>query len=444
MMQSYRSGARVRGAVRRVFAAAAVLATAGTAGCSLDVTNPNALTEDDVLTDPDGIIALAVGMQAQYATSMVDFVRAPALVTDEWGTNTAALTAYQSLLNGVAFDPEFAVVSAPWTATYRVVRTANSLLDNVDNVGLDAGTAAGIRALAKTYRAMALGMSAMHYERLPIDVRVDQPVPQPRAVVLDSIQAMLESARTDLAGNPDLTIFEARVLVGGIDLAEVIDAMLARYYLVDGEYELARQAAERVDLSSRSEFRYTGTSINPIWNISSAVLYVLPLNSFAARAEPGDQRVAYWTAEDAPPQPGNPADTVLIPFDVYADRNAPIPVYLPDEMRLIRAEAHARAGQFAQARDLINAVRTQCGDPNTSAEPVACLPALPLEAVDTQAEALARIAYERRYELFSQGLRWEDLRRLGYANSVGAPPVFDWFPIPPRECQVNPGAGCTG
>lgn len=441
MTHTQTSGTRLRRTAGGVFGAV-VLTMA--AGCSLDVTNPNALTEEDVFTDPNGIVALSVGMQAQYATSMADFIRAPALLTDEWGTNTAALTAYQSLLTGINFDPSFAVVEAPWSATYRVVRTANSILDNVGAVNLDVGTQSGIRALAKTYKAMALGMSAMHYERLPVDVRVAEPVPQPRAVVLDSVHALLESARADLAGNPDLSVFNARVLVGGIALPQVIDAMLARYYLVDGEYEMARQAAERVNLSSMSEFRYTGTSINPIWNISSSVLYVQPLNSFATEAEPGDARVAYWTQETIDPLRGNPPDTLLLPFDSYSERNAPIPVYLPDEMRLIRAEAHARAGQLPQARTLINAVRTQCGDPNTSAEPVACLPELPVEALDTQAEVLAQIAYERRYELFSQGLRWEDLRRLGYDKAVGAPPIFDFFPIPSRECQVNPSAGCTG
>lgn len=421
-----------------------VLALSLAAGaCDLDLSNPNALSEEDVLNDPNGIIALAVGMQAQYATSTADFARAPALVTDEWGTNSGALTAYQSLLTGESFDKSFAVVEAPWSSAYRVVRTANSLLDNVNDVGLDAGTVTGITALAKTYKAMALGIAAMQYELLPADVRVAQPVPQPRAVVLDTVQALLESARADLAGSPNLSVFESRVLVDGIDLDEVIDAMLARYYLVDGEYARADEAAQRVDLASRSFFTYTGTSVNPIWNIAFNSIYVQPLASFEASAEDGDARVAYWLQEEVPAAGGNPSDTLLVPFDQYAERNAPYAVYLPGEILLIQAEARARGGDLPGARELINQVRTQCGDVETATEPIACLPELPVEALDTQEEALDQIAYERRYELFSQGLRWEDLRRLGYDNAVGAAPWIDWLPIPSQECRVNPAAGCT-
>ena len=46
------------------------------------------------------------------------------------------------------------------------------------------------------------------------------------------------------------------------------------------------------------------------------------------------------------------------------------------------------------------------------------MPALPDDALDTEAELMAQILYERRYELYAQGVRWEDLRRL--ADSIGA------------------------
>jgi hypothetical protein len=73
-------------------------------------------------------------------------------------------------------------------------------------------------------------------------------------------------------------------------------------------------------------------------------------------------------------------------------------------------------------------------------EPVAGLPALPASALDTEAELLGQIAYERRYELFMQGLRWEDTRRLGTA--ITTTPTFEFLPLPLTECQVNPNSGC--
>ncbi len=78
-------------------------------------------------------------------------------------------------------------------------------------------------------------------------------------------------------------------------------------------------------------------------------------------------------------------------------------------------------------------MRTQTG-----VEPDAGLPALPDEALDTLDEVLAQIAYERRYELYEQGLRWEDMRRLG--EYIDEAPTYDFFPIPRQECITNANA----
>ncbi|MBI4546171.1 MAG: hypothetical protein HY703_13315, partial [Gemmatimonadetes bacterium] len=49
--------------------------------------------------------------------------------------------------------------------------------------------------------------------------------------------------------------------------------------------------------------------------------------------------------------------------------------------------------------------------------------------------------YERRYELYAQGLRWEDFRRL--PQPVNNALAFTGFlPLPTQECQTNPAAGC--
>ena len=52
---------------------------------------------------------------------------------------------------------------------------------------------------------------------------------------------------------------------------------------------------------------------------------------------------------------------------------------------------------------------------------------------------LKQIAYERRYELYMQGTRWEDTRRLG---SGGNTVTFQFLPLPAAECRANPNAGC--
>lgn len=423
-------------------------AAALVSGCELDISNPNALTEEEVLNTPAGIIALAVGMQGQLAGEFDEFVQGPGLVTDELGTPSGSLLAYRTLFAGPAseIDADFGVVEEPFANAYRVVRSANALQANAGDVGLDAGTVTGIEALAKLFKAMALGYATMHFEQVPIDITADNPLPRPRAEVLDSVLALLEDARSDLAGvaEADLEIFRSRVLGSGFirnatvdPLRSTIDAMLARYYLLDGQYQAAIDAAARVDQTVLAVFTYPSPDINPIYNLSLQAGYVAPLYSFVTGAEPGDQRVGFWVDLTEEPFTGLP-DSLLIPLNQYSERNDPIPVYLPDEATLIQAEAYTRLGQFALARAAVNEVRTQTSSPVN--EPVAALAALPPEALDTEAELLSQIAYERAYELYLQGLRWEDVRRLD--PYVDVEPTITFFPLPRQECVTNPAAGC--
>jgi hypothetical protein len=236
----------------------------------------------------------------------------------------------------------------------------------------------------------------------------------------------------------DLATFRARALGPGIDLTNTINAMLARYYLMDGQYDAAIAAANRVNLGVLSVLQYPAPTRNPIENLAFQLEYVGGLQSFVNAAQPGDRRPAYWVNTAAAAVPGNPSDSVVKPLKKYSTPNEPFPLYLPDEMKLIKAEALTRTNHLAAASALVNEVRT----PTSSAvdEPVAGLPALPASALDTQAKLLAEIAYERRYELYMQGLRWEDTRRFGAALTTT--PTFPFLPLPLTECQVNPNSGC--
>ncbi|HEU4883801.1 MAG TPA: RagB/SusD family nutrient uptake outer membrane protein [Longimicrobium sp.] len=416
--------------------AAALLLAAAAAGCSLDLTNPNAPPEEEVITTVDGMITLAVGLQSQYAENVNIFLRAPSLVTDEWGTRPIALPADVSLVTGSP-DPSFGVVSDPFAAGYRIARTANILIDNAPQVELGTGLRAGITSLSRLMKAMALGNLYMQYEQLPANAG-NAALPQPRAEVLDSVIALLEAARADVLNVPDADLagFRTRVLGTGFDLRNTIDAMLARYYLLDGRYQPAIDAAGRVNLGVLSVLAYPNPGANPIYNYSAVSRYTGTRKVFFAQAEAGDQRPAYWALRTAG-STGTP-DSVF-DFRKYGARNDAYPLYLPDEMRLIQAEAYTRLGNFAAARTRINEVRTQAVGGGLD-EPRAALPALDVAALDTEAELLTQILYERRYELYAQGLRWEDLRRLSAYTSIH--PSMPFLPYPQSECDRNPADPC--
>ena len=411
----------------------------GLAACKLDLTNPNAPSSEQVVTSSDGVLAVTVGMQSQFAQSIEDYIVPSALGTDEWGTRTRALISWIMLFTGENFDQSFVTVSAPYANSYQVIRSANTALRGTESVQLGTATTAGVRATARLFKAMALGWLVQIYEKVPVDVGPGA-IPKERGEVLDTVLTLLEQARSDIGGvsAADLATFRARALGPGIDLTNTINAMLARYYLMDGQYDAAIAAANRVNLGVLSVLQYPAPTRNPIENLAFQLEYVGGLQSFVNAAQPGDRQPAYWVNTAAAAVPGNPSDSVVKPLKKYSTPNEPFPLYLPDEMKLIKAEALTRTNQLAAAAALVSEVRTQTS--SAVDEPVAGLPALPASALDTQAKLLAEIAYERRYELYMQGLRWEDTRRFGAALTTT--PTFPFLPLPLTECQVNPNSGC--
>jgi hypothetical protein len=418
---------------RLIRLAAAGTALLGLSACDLGLTNPNAPSETDVINTPRGILTTAVGIQSQYADNALVWVRAPALVTDEWGTRPRALAADQSLVTGNP-DPSYTLVADPFAAAYRIARTADILVANAPRVGLGAGLQTGVVALAKLLKAMSLGNLSLQYERLPATYG-DAAAPLPRAQVMDTVIALLESARADLATvtDADLAGFRSQVLGTGFDLRNTTDAMLARYYLFTGRYQQALDAANRVSPTVVSALAYPDPGINPIYNYAAVSQYVGARKVLFTEADSADRRPAYW-ANRAVGVAGLP-DSVF-DFNRYGGaRNDPLPLYLPDEMKLIAAEANVRLGNLPAARTLVNAVRTQC-TPGVTAEPVACLLPIPDASLDTADKLLTQILRERRFELFGQGLRWEDLRRLSAYTTKR--PAMQFLPYPQSESHPNP------
>jgi hypothetical protein len=430
---------RSAGARRRIVRAGVSLLVAGVlAGCDLDLENPNAPTEEEIVASRDGIIAISIGMQGQFSQSIDDWVVTNSLVTDEWGTRSPALISYISLFTGDNFDDAYDVVLQPYARTYQVANSANLVLQGVENLALGVGLEAGLSAVANLFKAMSLGFAYQQYETLALDVDPEGAPTVPREQVLDTVLVLLERARTayNSVEASALTEFNARALGPGVNLPNTIDAMLARYYLFDAQYANAITAANRVNLTVRSELRYPAPTVNPVRNLAFGLNYVGGLqNGWARRAQAGDDRVLYWVDTVAANLTANPPDSVIKPLKKYFNVNEPFPLYLRGEIRLIKAEAFTRLGQFDSAAVYVNLVRAQN---DTTLGPAADLPPLPPTSLDSEAELLDAIAYERKFELYLQGLRWEDTRRLGTARTTT--PTLPFLPLPRQECVTNPEA----
>jgi hypothetical protein len=429
--------AALRGTSRGFLALLVVLTATG---CDLDLENPNAPPESEVVSDVNGMYALAIGMQGQFANTIDDYLTTNSLGTDEWGTLSKSLISYQSMFTGENFDNSYLLVEQPWANSYETIKSANTILANVDQLGLGTGLRNQFTALAKLFKAMSYGMLIQQYEQVPITVGSSGAAVQPRDVVLDTVLTLLASAREDLqqVSDADIAQSRGRLLGSGFDFRNTVNAMIARYSLIAGDYQAAIDAADSVDLTVLSVFEFPPPTRNPVENLAFQLGYVGALMSFVSEAEPGDQRPAYWVNVAAAPLPANPADSVILPLAKYSSPDDPFPVYLPDEMKLIKAEALTRLNQLPDAAVLVNEVRTQSSSPVD--EPLAGLSALPASALDSQDELLAEIAKQRRYELFEQGLRWEDTRRFG--ESVTTTPTVEFLPIPQQECLTNTSNPC--
>ena len=403
-------------------------------GCDLDLSDPNNTTEEDVFGDPLNLLGVGIGIQAEVAELVGTFIFSTSLATDEMGAGPGTFPNFKNADAGLELETGQFLNEEPWARAYRVIKLSDDLLTAVPDASLAAGTKSGLLALAKLFKAMSFGMLATIFPQAPIDVGLDNTAAtfSDRAEVLAEAIALLEAARADIQATAPSAEFNSLVPAPGFDLEVTIDAMLARYNLMAGNYAAAAAAAARVPAGATSEFQFSATDRNSVNNIvynSGNPYQIRARQELRLEAEPGDGRVEYWVE----PATFAGENFTLDELNVYRSADDPFPIFLPDEMTLIRAEAAARTGDLATARTLINEVRTQC---DVTSEPAACLPALSAAQLSTEAAVLAEIQRQRRYELFLQGLRFDDLRRFD------TPRKYDFLPLPQSECDRNPAAPC--
>src|SRR5436190_20515809 len=143
--------------MKHLAATLAVLWAVGLTACTLDIQNPNQPTQEQVTTSVDGVIALATGLQGRFAQSYGNFAYMAGLVTDEFGSTSAALISISDAEQG-AVPSGTGIDENVFNSIYRTVRTADDLL--AGSVALAAqfepGTRSGVRALAFALKAEAL------------------------------------------------------------------------------------------------------------------------------------------------------------------------------------------------------------------------------------------------------------------------------------------------
>lgn len=417
------------------------------ASCETDFNNVNQPAEDQVLTTKSGLLTAVVGMTSHFTTStLAPIVEVPALSTRELGNLLTYVTPQELVAGGSGLPNDNAGITRLWSRLLRDKAAAESIIENVDAVEMGAGTKSGIKAYAKFFKAMTLGYLIQNFEQAPIDTdRNGEASFNSRSEVLAECISLLESAKSDIAANAISTEFSG--YTAGLDLPNMINAYLARYNLFAGNYTAAISAANAVNLSSQSVWTYDGsTNKNPVFNFAvNNAPDTKPQDNFgltgALIPEVTDGRIAFYlsaSVEVEVAEFGAHGTENLLGF--FNTGSTSIPVYLPGEMLLIKAEAYAMNNDLANAVTNINLVRQKTNDVfGVNAN----LGAWAGNA-NSNSEIMDEIFRNRSIELFMSGLRLEDSRRIhsSFVPSQNADFLSernrDFYPFPFEERLNNP------
>lgn len=424
---------------------AVALAAVSLGACSLDLQNPNSPTEGQVTTSPDGVIALATGLQGRFAQSYGNFAYMAGLVTDEFASTSAAFISISDAEQG-SIAPGTGIADNVFNSEYRTVRTADDLLTGANALAndIEPGTASGLKALAYSLKAESLGETLMSYQKLPINtLNITQPTYVGRAEALAYVRALLDSAATQVATTAPSTFFNNSILTPGVNLSNMIQIFRARYARMANDDATALAAANLVGRSgpsALSQLTFPSPGVNFYANVTGGTNGLAPRRQYRTSMLPQDQRFSYFVVPSTTLT--GRVGALLDNWNRYANPQAPLPVYFPDEALLIKAEALANQNNLTGSQAALDSVRTDCTGGRGIDDPKACLPALSGQL--TKADLLTEIYLQRRYELFGTGLRWEDSRRRNLIRGpVAAPNVPSdgqkcWLPYAVGDRNANP------
>ena len=413
------------------------------AACKQDFTNPGAISSDDAFATPRTLAGVAVGLQNAYTNGRLSNVytgiTAAGALTNEFRLMNAGNTDEANLfIGGVAVDNLNGIVGNMWTWNNKVIFDADNVLTGAKKLG-DPKYATGLIAYASIYKALAIGNLCMFFEQIPAAPGTGSTAAtfQTRIDGYKRAVATLQVAKTALAdpNNTPGSDFYANVpsSVNAAFFNNTINALIARYSLFAGDYATAITSSLLVPSTyGGSVMAFDAVTTNPIFtnvtttnNVYQILDSTLGLPTTLA-PDLTDQRIPFYTIINT---------TVTPRYRIkgfFSTTTQSIPIYVPGEMNLIRAECYVKQAtpNLASAVTEINIVRQKTSDPlgvfaNTTAY-----------AGTVDATSLTNEIYRQRcIELCMSGMRLEDSRRLG---RPAAERKRNFFPYPSRERDNNP------
>jgi hypothetical protein len=436
----------------KIFTIIAVLLTGSVVftACETEFENPNNPTEEVVLGTKAGLFAIATGIRQYYSVTVLrQVIEAPGITTRELGVTNTFLNINELAKGGAELPAESGGITNPWVNLMRAKGMAESLINGANTVDLSAGSKSGLLAYGNLIKAMSLGYLIEMYEQAPINNSADGAAQfSDRTAVLSNSIVLLEEARDVLIATPMSADFKSTVLWPEINLHKTINAFLSRYQLMAGNYDESITAASAVlndPDGTNSMWIYDANNQNPIWNRTVNSDDLNPQSKFGLLGEyipeAGDGRIDFYLGADAGfanADAGGQALSEMLGF--FGTSTSSIPIYLPGEMLLNKAEAYARKDQLDNAVTQLNLVRQKNDDPlGVNAN----LPAWTGDETNKN-DILEEIYKNRSIELFLTGLRFGDSKRFHPNFAVPSETNTtnernrNFYPYPRIERENNP------
>lgn len=413
-------------------------ATLLTASCTKEYINPNAASDVSVLGSPKGLMGVAVGVQRTYALtihpsmmSTVGLTTGEAFVLNIGNVSEANLGA-----GGASVDGNNGLLGSLWISNCKAIYDANTVLAGAQNLP-DAGYRSGLIGYASIFKALALGNLSMLWENIPDTIGGSVISPStfiPRATGYARAVAAIDRALAAISAAPISTQFNSD-LPAGVDIVNTLQALKARYSLYAGNISTALAAANAVDLTRTSVMNYEALNPNPVFiNVTSSNNVYAPIDStfglpVGIRPAIADARIPFYTTIATS---GTPRFRLN---GFWNSSTRSIPIYFPDEVRLMRAECLLRQStpDAAAAKTIIDGVlqQTAAGDPLGVGANIAA----GYTGATDAASLLTEVYRNRCIELYLSSNKLEDMRRFGRAN---AEMKRRNMPYPFRERDNNP------
>jgi hypothetical protein len=438
----------------------------GTAACegALDPTPQQTIPFEEALDTPEEVRVAVNAMYDALQNCDGGYCRNLIIFPDLYAGNLAFTGTYTSDREVARRNVTAANTALPglWGTAYSGINRANNVLAALPGLEdeFDADEYAQLKGEAHFVRALnyfnlvnffgGVPLVTAPISAVPDDVRQ---VKNSQAEIFAFIEAELAQARaglpelgSDAAGRASYeaaTALLARVhtyqkeWAPAYDLADEI--IESHTFSLEPQYENAFEKEQTDEAIFEIPFTVTDPGSLAFWFFPGSLggrYGIAPSGNLVGSFEDDDQRL------NVAIQPEDFGDDFGAKYTDISTTADDIPVLRLAEMYLIRAEAAARLGNYAQALADVNVIRERAGlegYDETTAD-------LDEDGTTTAAEVLEIVLAERRHELFYEGHYFFDLKRFADAvpaaqarlTALGLTGNKLLFPIPQREIDANP------